>query len=296
MERFPFPGWDRRMWMAGAALAGLAGAGCSPLGLLNGVDRLGRGGVRRVAEGRRYGPEARHKLDLWAPSAATGPLPVIVFFYGGGWMSGERGDYAFAAAALAAQGFVVAVPDYRLVPQVRFPAFVEDCALAVRWVRDHVAEAGGDPGRLTLAGHSAGAYNAAMLALDRHFLSDAGVKPETIRAAALLSGPYDFYPFTEPYGRAALGQWPKPGETQPINFVRTGAPPILLLHGSADRTAFPYNSKRLAQRLKAAGAPVTLKIYPGKNHVDTIASFSRALRGRSPALEDVVGFLAANSG
>ena len=286
------------MWMAGAALAGLAGAACSPLGLLNGVDRVGRGGVRQLVTGQSYGPHGRHKLDVWAPgnSAAAGRLPVIVFFYGGGWMSGSRGDYAFAAAALASRGFVVVVPDYRLVPEVRFPTFIEDCALAVRWVRDEIASHGGDPRRISLAGHSAGAYNAAMLALDRHFLADAGVAPDTIRAAALLSGPYDFYPFTESYGRAAMGQWPRPRETQPINFVRRDAPPILLLHGSTDRTAFPYNSKRLAQRLKALGAPVTLKIYPGKNHIDTIASLSRPLRGRSPALDDVAQFLAANSG
>ena len=187
------------------------------------------------------------------------------------------------------------VPDYRLVPEVRFPTFIEDCALAVRWVSDEIDNHGGDPRRISLAGHSAGAYNAAMLALDRHYLADAGVDPNTIRAAALLSGPYDFHPFTESYGREAMGQWPRPKETQPINFVRRDAPPILLLHGSSDRTAFPYNSKRLAQRLKALGAPVTLKIYPGKNHVDLIASLSRPLRGRSPALDDTARFLADNS-
>ncbi|WP_118857814.1 alpha/beta hydrolase [Sphingomonas mesophila] len=293
MNDFFQGGWNRRMWMAGAALAGVAGAACSPLALLNGADRVSRSGVRRVAEGVAYGPDPRLKLDVWAPSSARpgAGLPVIVFFYGGGWQSGERGDYAFAAAALAGRGFVVVVPDYRLVPAVRFPAFVEDCALSVKWVRDHVADFGGDPGRIALSGHSAGAYNAAMLALDRHFLADIGVDPGIVRAAALLSGPYDFAPFTERYGRAAFGQWPRARETQPVNFVRRDAPPMLLIHGAADRTAYPYNSRRLAERLRAVGAPVELKIYPGKNHVDTVASLSRPLRGRSPALEDVVGFL-----
>lgn len=293
MNDFPFAGWNRRMWMAGATFAGLAGAACSPLALLNGADRVGRAGVRQVANGRSYGPDRRHKLDVWAPARAAGErLPVVMFFYGGGWQSGARGDYAFAGAALASRGFVTVIPDYRLVPEVRFPDFVEDCALSVRWVRDEIAGFGGDARRLGLAGHSAGAYNAAMLALDRHFLADAGVDPAIVRAAALLSGPYDFYPFTEAYGRAAFGQWPKPRETQPINFVRRDAPPVLLIHGSADRTAFPYNSKRLAERLERAGAQATLKIYPGKNHIDTVASLSRPLRGRSPALDDVSAFLA----
>ena len=108
--------------------------------------------------------------------------------------------------------------DYRLVPQVRFPAFVQDGALAVKWVRDNIARYGGDSARIGLSGHSAGAYIAAMLALDRHYLADVGVDPGIIRAAALLSGPYDFYPFTEQRGRDALGQWPRPAETQPISF------------------------------------------------------------------------------
>ena len=168
--------------------------------------------------------------------------------------------------------------------------------MAVRWVRDEIAGYGGDPKRISLAGHSAGAYNAAMLALDRHFLADAGVDPGIVRAAALLSGPYDFYPFTESYGRAAFGQWPRPRETQPINFVRHDAPPILLLHGTADRTAYPYNSRRLGERLRAVGAPVTVQFYKGKNHIDLLASLSRPLRGRSPALEDVANFLATKSG
>lgn len=289
--------WNRRLMIGGAALAGLAAAAaCSPLGLLNGVDRLGRGGARRLIRGRSYGPDARHKLDVWVPAGTGGSgAPVIVFFYGGGWVSGSREDYAFAGAALAERGFVVVVPDYRLVPQVRFPSFIEDCALAVRWTRDHIAEAGGDARRITLSGHSAGAYIGAMLALDQRYLRDAGVDPAIIRAAALLAGAYDFYPFTEPYGRNALGHWPRPRETQPVNFARADAPPMLLLHGSADRTAFPHNSRSLARRLECAGAPVTLKIYPGKSHIDLVTSLSRPLRGRSPALDDVAEFLAANS-
>ena len=164
---------------------------------------------------------------MWVPQARRrgAPLPVVVFFYGGGWVAGERADYGFVGRAFAAQGFVAIIPDYRLVPQVRFPSFVEDGAQAVKWARDHAAEYGGDPAKITLAGHSAGSYIAAMLALDRHYLSQAGVDPSVVRAAALLSGPYDFYPFTEQRGRDALGHWPRPRETQPISFVRRDAPP-----------------------------------------------------------------------
>ncbi len=273
-------------------------AGCSPAGLLNGVSRLsGDGGTKLAVRGAAYGPLPRHKLDVWVPARLPAtPLPVIVFFYGGGWVSGERGDYGFAGRAFAARGFVTIVADYRLVPQVRFPAFLQDGALAIKWVRDHVASYGGDPKRISLSGHSAGAYQSAMLALDPHYLRDVGVDPAIVRAAALLATPADFYPFTEIRGRDALGAWPNPRETQPINFATAAAPPMLLMHGTADTVVRPYNSQRLAAKLTALGAPVELRLYPGKSHVDLVKSLSPAFRGSTPALADSTAFLRANSG
>jgi acetyl esterase/lipase len=280
------------------ALGLIALAGCSPAGLLNGVSRLsGDGATRLAVRGAAYGPLARHKLDVWVPARASAtPLPVIVFFYGGGWVAGDRADYGFAGRAFAAQGFVTIVADYRLVPEVRFPAFLQDGALAVKWARDNAARYGGDPKRISLSGHSAGAYQAAMLALDPRYLRDAGVDPKIIRAAALLAAPTDFYPFTEIRGRDALGAWPRPLETQPISFARADAPPLLLMHGTADTVVRPYNSERLAAKLKALGAPVEVRLYPGKSHTDLIKSLSPTFRGTTPALADSVAFLRANSG
>ena len=282
----------------GSAVLGLlALAGCSPAGLLNGVSRIsGDGDARLALRGAAFGPLARQKLDVWVPArrGAT-PLPVVVFFYGGGWVAGNRADYGFVGRAFAARGFVAIVADYRLVPQVRFPAFVEDGALAVRWARDQVARHGGDPRRISLAGHSAGAYQAAMLALDPHYLRDVGVDPGIVRAAALLAAPTDFFPFTEARGRDALGRWPRPAETQPISFARADAPPILLMHGTADTVVRPYNSERLAAKLGRLGARAELRLYPGKDHVDLVKSLSPAFRGATPALADSVAFLKANS-
>jgi acetyl esterase/lipase len=147
---------------------------------------------------------------------------VVIFFYGGGWNAGSRGDYGFAGAAFASRQFIAIIPDYRLVPNVAFPTFVEDGALAVRWTRDNIRKYGGDPERITLAGHSAGAYNAAMLALDSRYLKSAGVDEETVRAIALLSGPYDFYPFTEARSRAAFGSFKTPRDTQPTTLCGAG--------------------------------------------------------------------------
>ena len=288
----------RRLTRRGGWILGLlALVGCSPAALLNSASRLGGDPARLAASGEAFGPQARHKLDVWVPRGAgeKAPLPVVVFFYGGGWVMGERGEYGFAGRAFAARDFVAIVPDYRLVPGTRFPGFVEDGALAVKWARDNAGRFGGDPRRISLSGHSAGAYIAAMLALDRHYLTAIGVDPKIVRAAALLSGPYDFYPFTERRGRDALGQWPRPRETQPISFARADAPPLLLVHGGADTIARPYNSQRLAERLAGLGAPVTLRLYPGKSHVDTVKALSPLFRNSSPAHADSVAFLHANS-
>ncbi len=285
------------MMVGSAALGLIALAGCSAAGLLNGVSRVsGDGGTRLAVRGAAYGPLPRNRLDVWVPARRSAtPLPVVIFFYGGGWVSGDRADYGFAGRAFAAQGFVAIVADYRLVPQVRFPAFLQDGALAVKWVRDHVANYGGDPKRISLAGHSAGAYQASMLSLDPRYLRAAGVDPKIVRAAALLSGPADFYPFTEIRGRDALGAWPRPLETQPITFARPDAPPMLLMHGTADTVVRPYNSQRLAAKLTALGAPVELRLYAGKSHIDLVKSLSPAFRGATPALADSVAFLRANS-
>jgi acetyl esterase/lipase len=243
---------------------------------------------KRVAEGGAYGPGPRRKLDVYAPSAAAeGKSPVIVFFYGGSWNSGRRQGYAFAARALAAQGFVVIVPDYRLVPEARYPDFLGDCAAAVRWARGHAGAYGGDGERIVLTGHSAGAYNAAMLALDPSLL---GPDRVAVRGFAGLAGPYDFLPLDDDSTIAAFGGWPRPAETQPISYASTSPPPMLLLHGDGDTRVKPRNSRKLAGLLDAAGSDVRLKLYPGLGHVGILTALAIPFRRQAPVLDDVADF------
>jgi acetyl esterase/lipase len=159
---------SRRALLPGAAaLAAAATAACSPLRVFNTLAPSD-GGVRTVGRGLAFGPGPRQAMDVYAPSG-PGPRPMLVFFYGGSWNSGRRQEYAWAGRALAAQGFVVAIPDYRLVPEVRFPGFVQDGAAAVARLQAEAVRLGGDPDRIVLCGHSAGAYIAVLLALDpRH--------------------------------------------------------------------------------------------------------------------------------
>jgi len=244
-------------------------------------------GSRRVASGLAYGGDTRQRLDLYAPRKPVGPRPVIVFFYGGAWDSGHRQGYAFAARALAARGFVVAVPDYRLVPQVRYPDFVRDGAAAVQWVRGHAGIYGGDGERILLAGHSAGAYIAAMLALDREWLGDAH---GAVRGLAGLAGPYDFLPLDDSASIAAFGDWPDLPATQPVAHARPGSVPALLLHGEADTRVKPRHSRALAQALAATGNDVRLKRYPGLSHIAIITALAVPLRGKAPVLDDIASF------
>jgi acetyl esterase/lipase len=263
-----------------------------PLGTFNALMPKDRASAR-VAEGIAFGAGARLKLDVYAPTAAAArPRPVIVFLYGGSWNSGRRQGYAFAGRALAARGFVVLVPDHRLVPEVRYPEFLNDCARAVRWARREAGRYGGDGGRIILVGHSAGAYNAAMLALDPGLL---GADRAAIRGFAGLAGPYDFLPLDDSSTIAAFGKWPRLAETQPVGHVRAGAPPALLLHGADDVRVKPRHSRALAGRLESAGGKVDLKLYSGVGHVAILTTLALPFRRKAPVLDDVARFAKAVS-
>lgn len=271
--------------LALVALLGLAAL--HPLRAFNALVPHDGGGVV-VARGIAYGADPRQRLDVYAPRGEAAALrPVIIFFYGGSWSSGVREGYGFVGRALAAAGFVVVVPDYRLVPAVRFPAFLEDGAAAVRWARGHAADYGGDRERLVLAGHSAGAYNAAMLALDPRWL---GEDRGAVRGLIGLAGPYDFLPFDGPVTVAAFGQWPRGEETQPVTYGDAGDPPALLATGDDDTTVRPRNSDSLAAKLGAAGVPVERKDYAGIGHIGIVTALARPFRGRAPVLADMVAF------
>lgn len=279
-----------KLTLAGLTLlicGALVAAACAPVRAFDTVMPKDSGSSK-IASDIAYGEGPRRKLDIYAPVGSEArPLPVIVFIYGGSWASGTREGYHFAARALSAAGFVTFVPDYRLVPEVHFPGFVQDCAAAVRWARTHAARYGGDPDRIVLVGHSAGAYNAAMLALDPEYL---GADRAAIRGFAGLAGPYDFLPFNGKIVKDTFGKWPRPEETQPIHYADRSAPPMLLLHGAEDDTVWPKNSINLDARLRAAGVNSQLKVYPDLGHVGIVTALAKPFRNDVPVLADIVAF------
>jgi acetyl esterase/lipase len=283
----------RRGMVAATGLAGGALAACSPLAALNALGPRDRG-ARRVAHDLPYGPEARQRLDLYAPDSG-GPWPVVVFFYGGGWDSGAKALYGWAAQAIAAQGFVVALPDYRLVPEVHFPAFIEDAATATARTAALATDFGGEPARLAVAGHSAGAHLAMMITLDRRYMA-AVDRPELIRAAAGLAGPYEFLPFNVPAAVNAFGRVADPRLTQPVAFARGDAPPLWIAHGTADTVVHDEDARLLHAAIQAAGGESELALYEGIDHAAIVAALSPLFRGRAPVLADMTTFLRGKLG
>jgi acetyl esterase/lipase len=243
----------------------------------------------------QYRQGSRGTLDVYRPRTAA-PVPIVVFFYGGSWQGGMKSLYRFLGAAFARRGYVAVVPDYRVYPEVRFPEFLHDAALAVRWSVDHAAWFGGDRSKLFLMGHSAGAYIAAMLAIDRRWLHQAELDPtRDISGLVGVAGPYDFLPLRDETLKIIFGGANQP-LTQPIAHVTSGTPPALLLTGATDRVVDPGNASRLAARLQSSGSHATVVTYPHAGHFTIMAAFASPLRFLAPALRDTEAFLARVTG
>ena len=269
-------------------------AACSPLSVVNAVSPAG---AVQATPALSYGADPRNMLDVYRPVAGSHDAPVIVFFYGGNWVSGKRQDYAFVGRALAARGFVVVIPDYRLYPQVRYPDFLDDGAAAVVWTVRQIAAHGGDPKNIFLMGHSAGAYNAAMLALDPRWLERQGMTRSMLRGWIGLAGPYDFLPVQNRTTQPVFNAPDTPLDSQPLRHVSDLAPPALLIAAGKDKLVDPArNTGGLAASLRAAHVPVQEVYYDGVSHATLVASLSNSLKRLAPTLDAVEAFVHANSG
>jgi acetyl esterase/lipase len=270
------------------AVCGAALVGCSGFSFFVANAPNAFGSFRRIAD-LSYGEDARQRLDVYAPKHPD-HRPVVIFFYGGTWSSGKKSEYAFVGAALAERGYVTVIPDYRLYPEIRFPGFIEDGARAVAWVQQHARDFGGDPDRLVLMGHSAGAHIAALLALNPSYLAAAGVRPNSVAGFIGLSGPYALVPDTDTL-HAIFGAPYTSDDWQPVHFANRTSPPTLLLHGADDKVVYSAHTEKLRDALSSHGVEVETHLYPGRGHADTIASFSVVARYRTPALAQTLAFL-----
>ena len=281
-----------------AALAAtvVALAGCVPLSTFNALVESDSHEMVTAA----YGESSRQHLDVYVPREMPERMrpangwPLVVFFYGGSWKHGQRADYRFVGEALAARGIVAVIPDYRLYPEVRYPDFLKDNAAATAWALRKAASFGGDPKRVFLMGHSAGGYNAAMVALDSRWLAAESTAPTQLAGWIGLAGPYEFLPIENPDVKPVFLHPDTPPESEPIRHVSASVPRTFLAAAPEDDLINPErNTKQLARKLQQTGIPVTLQIYPRTSHVTLIGAFAFPLRFLAPVLDDVVDFVNA---
>ena len=282
---------------AATSLTGVSVAACSSG--LHFVNLTVPSGSYSLSADIPYGAQPRQKLDIYRPVSAetgvsSGQKPVVIFFYGGSWKNGERSQYRFIGEALTRRGFLVVVPDYRLYPEIRFPAFMEDAAKSVRWTRDSIARFGGDRSRIFIAGHSAGAHIAGLLAVDPRYLKAEGIEPKILCGVIGLAGPYAFDPLQFRSTRAVFGHLKDRDEARPIARLTGSAPPFLLLHGADDRTVLPQNSQAFADALHRQKSTATTEIIPETGHIGLLLSLARPFEGTSPIADRMAGFINAH--
>lgn len=278
-----------------SAAIGLATAvtvACSPIKTLN---ALVPSDGYILHESIAYGTLSRQKLDIYQPKLHEAKPPVVLFYYGGSWDSGDKADYKFAAEAFTSSGFIAVIPDYRVYPDVKFPGFMADPAKAARWVKEHIAEYGGDPNRVFLAGHSAGAHIAVMLSLNGEYLAQEGLKPGDFRGTIGSAGPYDFLPLRSDKLKVIFGPEAERWKSQPIEFVDGHNQPMLLLVGLKDSTVWTHNTFNLAAKIQEKGGPVQVVEFPTYGHIDMAAKLAKPLRGDGDLLKPIVEFIRKNS-
>ena len=268
------------------ALTALLTTGCQSVGF-----GIANAGVSAPAASAVYDRQQRLALDIYRPAGpAAGTAPVVVFFYGGSWRRGSREQYRFVGQRLAQLGALAIVADYRTFPRSVFPGFVEDGAGAVAWAQRHAADYGGDPQRLFVAGHSAGAQIAALIGADARYLAAHGMKPRDLAGVIGLSGPYDFEiaGYEDVFGPEA--QWPR---AQPLNFVDGDEPPFLLVHGTEDQVVEAKDSQEMADKLRAAGVRAELLWLPEAGHLAPLAAMYDP--GRHPPMLNAIRDFIARS-
>ena len=265
---------------------------CSPERLVNTVNATNAPRGLTVVKDQRYGPDARNVIDVYAPQDARN-APVALFIHGGSWTGGDKSDHAFVGDSLARAGYVTGVMNYRLAPQNRYPAYVQDAALALKWLRDNAGKYGGNAQNVFVMGHSAGGFNAVELVVNERWLREVNVPVSSVRGVIGVAGPYS-YDFRQFPSKNAFPEGGLPEDIMPDRHVRKDAPPHLLLVAANDTVVYPQNALNMEAALKKAGASVERKVLPRLNHVTIIGAVARNLTFLGGTRDEVIRFIEAN--
>jgi acetyl esterase/lipase len=202
----------------------------------------------------------------------------LFFVHGGSWRSGDRSQYGILGQRFARAGYVVAIPSYRLAPANSHPAQIEDVAAAFAWVKQNIASRGGDPARITIAGHSAGGHLVSLLALDGRYLAAHGLNAaKDIRAVVPMSGVYVVRDISGPFGTDPAVRT----AASPQTHIRADAPPFTVTYCQWDYAMLPRQAVAFYEALRRAGVEARLVYVPGENHISEI--ISTATKDNDPA-------------
>jgi acetyl esterase/lipase len=233
-----------------------------------------------------YAAGTRNKLDLYLPDRAG--FTVALFVHGGGWCQGDKSMYADVGNYLARQGIGAVLVNYRLSPEVRHPAHVQDVAAAVAWVWRHIASYGGDAGRLSLSGHSAGGHLVSLLATDETLLRPWGLSPKAIQGVVTISGVYCIGMNVSLYGLGHVFRGADKRAASPLWQVKPGCPPFLILHAQRDTWTLARQARKLHARIVANNGWARLVAVAGQTHDSIIHS---AVVPGAPHGRQIVRFL-----
>ena len=240
-----------------------------------------------------YGQHPRQKLDVYMPLAQTSDglaKPVILFVYGGAWTTGNKNDYLFVGESFSKAGYVTAVMNYRLAPQHKYPDYVQDTALALKWISDHIQQYGGDPKQIVVMGHSAGAFNAVEAVDNQRWLDEVNLPVSNIKAVVGIAGPYS-YDFRTDGSVNAFSATATPDQVMPDRHIRPDAPPHLLLTASNDQRVKLSNTQKMQAALKKQNIPVQHEVIEGASHVSIMASVATRLNWYKPTREVILNYL-----
>jgi acetyl esterase/lipase len=212
----------------------------------------------------------KHKLDLYLPRDKKN-FPVLMFLHGGSWRSGDRSAYRALGDRLARAGIGVAIPSYRLMPQNPHPAQIEDAAAAFAWVVQKAARYGGDPSRIYLSGHSAGAHLAALLALDEKYLGKFALPRTSIHGVIVISGIYD----VDKLDTFLVAANADRHDASPVAHAHSGSPFFLVSYCQWDYFGLPKQARDFTRTLKKNFVGAELLYLPGENHISEVISLAQ---------------------
>ena len=212
-----------------------------------------------------YGPDPKHRLDLYLPEARVEHAPVLIFLHGGSWTHGYKEWMGLMAPALADLPAILVAANYRLAPTHRFPAQLDDTLAMLGWVGAEIPRYGGDRRRVFIGGHSAGGHLAALACLRRDLWPRHGLGADAVRACFPVSATFDYRGIPEDAG-SFLAQPEDAEAASPVAYVGGNRVPFLVAYGSADFERAIRTSRAMVTELRMAGAVASELEIPGADH------------------------------